>query len=70
MNFHFDAAVETEIVITISDVTGKVVLIQKVPGTSAGSIVNLDLTGYPSGTYFYSLKTGDKIGNGKLMVTE
>ncbi|HET6989987.1 MAG TPA: T9SS type A sorting domain-containing protein, partial [Bacteroidia bacterium] len=70
VNFHFENAISDEIVITLTDVTGKVLSVQHLPDVKAGTLFNLDLTGYAAGTYFYSIRSGDKTGNGKLIKTK
>ncbi len=70
VNFHFEQTLSTEIEITITDISGKIMETRKILGATAGSLVEIYLDGYASGTYFYSIKSGDKVGNGKLIVTE
>jgi hypothetical protein len=70
VNFHFENAIAEEIEITVTDVAGKVLDVEHLPNASAGSLYNLDLSSYPAGTYFYSVKSGTKTGNGKLVVTK
>jgi hypothetical protein len=69
VNFHFDQPIEEEIVITITDLSGKIIETKKLPKAVTGAIFTLDMSAYSAGTYFYSMKAGDKTGNGKLIIT-
>ncbi|MDQ3108782.1 MAG: T9SS type A sorting domain-containing protein [Bacteroidota bacterium] len=70
VNFKFEQSSEEAITITISDISGKIIEVKKFPKAIAGSVFILEMSNYAAGTYFYSLKSGDKSGNGKLIITE
>ncbi len=70
VNFAFASGTEEPVVITIRDVTGRIVETKTYPAAQAGSIITIDFTNYSSGTYFYSIVSGDKEGKGKLMIAE
>jgi len=70
VNFRFDIGVAEKIVITVTDITGKTIIVKQLPNATVGTIQQLDLNGFAAGTYFYSIRAGEKTGKGKLMVTE
>ncbi len=70
VNFQFDEAVNGEVVFTLTAISGQLIATKKLSNVSSGTIFTLDLSGYAAGTYFYSLQTGDKKGNGKLIIAD
>jgi archaellum component FlaG (FlaF/FlaG flagellin family) len=69
VTFHFDQAVNAEIVLTITDISGKVIEVKKLPKAAQDSAFTFDMSSYAAGTYFYNLLAGEKTGNGKLIIT-
>jgi hypothetical protein len=70
VNFRFEQGSDDAIEITITDLTGKIIEVKNFPKAAAGSMLILDMSHYATGTYFYALRSGDKAGNGKLIITE
>lgn len=70
VNFHFDQPVNAEIVLTITDISGKTIEVKQLPKAAQGAVFTFDMSAYAAGTYFYSMIAGDKVGNGKLVITE
>lgn len=69
VNFSFAAAIHEPVIITITDLNGKVVRTESCNGVTAGTVIRMDLSALDAGAYFYSVKGGDQQGNGKLLLT-
>ncbi|MEO5645197.1 MAG: T9SS type A sorting domain-containing protein [Bacteroidia bacterium] len=69
VNFHFDVSTNAEVVLSVTDISGQLIETKKFANVPAGTILNLDLSNYAAGTYFYSLQSGNRNGKGKLSVT-
>lgn len=70
ITFHFDQPVNSEMVLTITDISGKIIEVKNLPHAAKDSSYTVDMSAYAAGTYFYSLLAGDKTGNGKLIITK
>ncbi|HTF06524.1 MAG TPA: T9SS type A sorting domain-containing protein, partial [Bacteroidia bacterium] len=70
VSFAFSAPTNDAVIITVTDVSGRVVSTVKHPQANAGSVYTLDVTAFAPGTYFYTITSGDKEGNGKLVIAE
>lgn len=67
VTFHFGNASNEEMSIVITDIAGNVVETRKLAGVSAGATSTIDMSAYAAGTYFYTVQSGEKTGNGKLV---
>ncbi|MCX6311319.1 MAG: T9SS type A sorting domain-containing protein [Bacteroidetes bacterium] len=70
VNFHFAKGTNDAIIISITDLTGKIIEVRKFNGAISGSSISIDFSGYAVGSYLYSITSGDKSGNGKIIKTK
>ncbi|CAN5221535.1 hypothetical protein BH09BAC5_BH09BAC5_27340 [soil metagenome] len=69
INLRFDQALDENVVFTLTDISGNIIESRKFSNPVKGSIITVDLHNYANGTYFYSLESGSKKGNGKIVKT-
>lgn len=67
VNFSFASATNDAVVITVTDIIGKVTEVKKFMPALAGTVLTLDLSGYAEGTYLYSIQSGNEFSNGKFV---
>jgi hypothetical protein len=67
ITFAFETATDDAVVISITDISGKVIDVKKAGRAAAGTTITVDLDAYSPGTYFYTITSGTRQGNGKLI---
>jgi hypothetical protein len=67
VSFAFANGTNDAVVITITDLMGNVVDVLKFSAATPGAVITIDLGNYAPGSYFYSVQSGDKTGNGKII---
>ena len=63
----FDSNKEDNVTVTLTDVTGRVVLLKNVACTEGGNALTLDLAALSSGVYVVSLKNSDNVITQKIV---
>jgi hypothetical protein len=66
MQFEFSDALNEDVFIRVTDVLGRIVYEQSVNNISANSIMKMDMSGFSSGMYNYTIHSGNKIKTGKI----
>jgi hypothetical protein len=69
VNFTFDNGTDGTTEIIISDLSGKKVLSQQFSKLLPGSNVNMDLSALAEGAYVYTVRSGERTGTGKIILT-
>lgn len=67
VNFAFASHTDDAIVITVTDITGKTIEVKKFLPATAGTVLTLDISDYATGTYLYTIQSGNEFSNGKLL---
>lgn len=70
VSFTFTSTTSKPVVITVTDLEGRVVSTTQYPQVQVGSVFTLDVSTYAAGTYLYTITSGEKQGNGKLIISE
>lgn len=70
VSFNFSNPMESEVTITITDASGKVVRTSQANNVTAGTTLTIDLTDLAAGAYYYTITSGADVGKGKLMLIQ
>lgn len=70
VNVRFDAAISNGSIISITDVTGRIVSSSTIQNVAQGQIVSLNTENINAGTYFITVKTENKNVVQKLVITK
>ncbi len=70
VSFGFENALNETTIISIHDVTGRVLYTQQFATIASGSVITIDLDGFAAGSYYYTINSGDQSGNGKFIIAK
>lgn len=72
LNFMINTTKTTEADITLVNTLGQTVLhvVKENIGTAGNNLIKVDITQLPIGTYFYRVKTNEKLNTGKIIVSK
>lgn len=71
VNFEYDLVEPANPILTLTDITGKVIHSENLNGQAAGThFVELNTSNFASGIYIYSLQLGREMHSGKLIIQD
>ncbi len=70
LKFAFNEATTEPITINIYNLNGQVIETRNLAPASTGTVVVVDVQNYAEGVYFFTIQSGDRIRNGKMIVTD
>ncbi|MCA1761784.1 MAG: T9SS type A sorting domain-containing protein [Cryomorphaceae bacterium] len=71
VNFEFNLIEPASPILTLTDITGKVIHTENLSGQAAGThLVTLNTSRFANGVYIYSLQMGREVHSGKVVINE